>query len=315
MKIYFRQLMQFSFICIPGYFIFLILWGSIPYSHNGSNLKYKQGSYGHLNTRVKEILDYGEVDILFVGSSRVYRGFDPRKFEEHGIKVFVLGSSGQSPIQSYMLLKRYVKELNPKLVVFDLFPKAFSKKGIESSIDLLANDQMDSLNWNMALLQNDILVWNTLLYAKFRHLLGLHNGYKEKRYKPGRGDMYISGGYVHKELKYNKSVECGNEKSLWQEPIRLQIDHYNKITRMLRELDIDIQLINMPIANYDCYSNNDILEPLWEGSNLDYVDFNKELTWRDSVDFYDNFHLNEKGVEKLNSFFIDHFIESQSNDF
>ncbi len=315
MKKYFKELIRFSLICVPGYFVMLILWGMIPYSHNGSNLKYKQGSYGHLNTRLKEISGYGKVDILFVGSSRIYRGFDPRIFEKKGIEVFVLGSSGQTPIQSYILLKRYIKELNPGLVVFDLFPRSFSKKGVESSLDLLANDQMDSLSWNMAFKQDDILVWNTLIYAKFRQWIGMHHDFKEQRFKAGRGDRYVSGGYVHKKLKFHQNVDCGdNEKVKWSPPNPLQVDYFNKSINLLSKMDIDIQFINMPIANYDCYSNNDILNPLWQRTEWDYIDFNQVLTWRDSIDFYDNFHLNEIGVEKLNTYFVDQLMDLDSQD-
>jgi len=315
MKKYFKELIRFSLVCIPGYFVLLILWGIIPYSHNGSNLKYKQGSYGHLNTRVKEISGFGEVDILFVGSSRIYRGFDPRIFENYGVRVFVLGSSGQTPVQSYILLKRYLKELNPGLIVFDLFPRSFSKKGVESSLDLLANDQIDSLSMNMARKQDDILVWNTFIYAKLRQWMGMHQEFKEPRFKADRGDRYVSGGYVHKELKFHQKIDCEDtEEVKWAAPNPLQTDYFNKIINLVGKMNIELQLINMPIANYECYSNNDILQPLWKETKLDYIDFNKVLTWRDSIDFYDNFHLNEIGVKKLNTYFVDQIIEVDSQE-
>ena len=69
-----------------------------------NNLIYKQRG-GHLHSRLLEINKHQNVDVLFLGSSHAYRGFDTRIFKESGIASFNLGSSSQAPVQSLLLLK------------------------------------------------------------------------------------------------------------------------------------------------------------------------------------------------------------------
>lgn len=305
MKRYFIKLFQFSLLAFGLYVVGILIWGSIPYSYIGSNFLYRQGSYGHLNTRVKEIPEYGEVDILFVGSSRVYRGFDPRIFERQGIKIFVLGSSSQTPMQSFVLLKRHLKDLNPKLVVFDLLPSLFAIKGVEPTLDLLANDRIDQLSLEMALEQNDLMVWNTLIYATIMNAIGKHDDFEEPIHKPKDHDTYISGGYVKKDSDFQKEVEiCDKQKSIkWHEPLELQLKNFEKMISLLESSNNKYVLVNMPIAHYHCYSNNDILDKYLPES-VPYIDFNQILEFQDLTDYYDEYHLNEKGVQKLDSFLL-----------
>ena len=51
------------------------IWGNlIPFEAFKKNLNYRIGSYGHLNTRLKEADTIQNVDVLVVGSSHAYRG-------------------------------------------------------------------------------------------------------------------------------------------------------------------------------------------------------------------------------------------------
>jgi hypothetical protein len=309
MKLYFKRFLQFLFFSIPCYIVILLIWGQLPLSNLDSNLFYRQGSYGHLNTRLDEITSYGDVDILFVGSSRVYRGFDPRIFAKQGIKVFVLGSSSQTPIQSYYLLKRYLNDLKPKLVVYDLLPSSFSIPGIEPSLDLMANDKIDEYNLEIALEQNDILIWNTLVYASIHQFFGIHNNFKEREYKKEDHDTYINGGYIQKDLGYIKSFDkCEKADQSWPAPIEMQKKYFLKIVELLKNNSVPIKFINMPIANYKCFDNNNLL-PKQLSISANYLDMNKNLHLVDSIDFYDDFHLNQSGVLKNCNFFIDYLSQ------
>src|SRR5690606_4167572 len=108
-----------KFIFFAGIFYVLVLciWSLLMPDFMAKNVRNCIGCYGHLNTRVKEISKFQDVDILVLGSSHAYRGFDNRVFEKQGLKLFNLGSSSQSPMQTNILLNQYVDELNPKLVV------------------------------------------------------------------------------------------------------------------------------------------------------------------------------------------------------
>ena len=86
------------------------------------NLLYTRGGNGHLYSRIQELRTKKPVEILFLGSSHAYRGFDTRIFDAAGLKSFNLGSSAQSPMQTYVLASKYLSTLKPRLVVYEVNP-------------------------------------------------------------------------------------------------------------------------------------------------------------------------------------------------
>ena len=120
------------------------------------NINYRIGSYGHMSSRLSEIKGYSDVDILFLGSSHAYRGFSTRIFLENGYKTFNLGSSAQTPAQTKVLLNRYLESLNPKMVIYEVYPNTLSTDGVESALDIIANDKNDLHSLKMALKINNI---------------------------------------------------------------------------------------------------------------------------------------------------------------
>ena len=201
MGIFFRNVVLFIGFAALFYTLCLAMWDQfLPPSLKG-NLQYKMGGLGHLNSRIKDLKSYGNVDVVFVGSSLAYRGFDPRIFKTHGLASFNLGSSGQTFIQTEVLTNRYLGLLNPKLVVCETYPQNFSHDGVEPALDLIANDKNDIETIKMALRINHIKVYNTLLYGLFRDVFSMNDAFVEdivKKDKEGRDDTYIRGGFVEK---------------------------------------------------------------------------------------------------------------------
>ena len=62
----------------------------------------------------------------------------------NNLKTFNLGSSSQTPIQTKMLLDEHLDRLNPKLVVFEVYPVVFQLEGVESALDFIANTEFNS---------------------------------------------------------------------------------------------------------------------------------------------------------------------------
>jgi hypothetical protein len=156
-------------------------------------------------TRLKEIKQINKnqnIDILFLGSSHAYRGFDTRIFKKYGYNTFNLGSSSQTPIQTLVLLKRYLDRINPETVIFEVNPTTFSSDGVESSLDIIANDRNDIYSYEMAFKIHHIKTFNTLLYAEYRDIFHLDDSFTEPIKK--RKDTYIKGGFVEKEMAYYK---------------------------------------------------------------------------------------------------------------
>lgn len=265
------------------------------------------GCYGHLNTRIKEIPKYKNIDILILGSSHAYRGFDPRIFEKHGISVFNLGSSAQTPIQTNILLRQYLGQLNPKLVVMEVYSGALEMDGVESSLDLAANNKID---WNyletLPYVKN-LNTYNSTVYGAFRDFLGLNESFTEDSIQGD--DRYVKRGYV--ESKFIKNKIKNIKPSNWNLN-ETQMKFLLKNIHLLKEKNIPYVLVQTPITDfkYDSKLNNDEVEQILNGLGH-FKNFQKDVNLNDTIDFYDPNHLNQKGVEKFNEFFIEYLKSNQ----
>lgn len=283
------------------YFTMTIVFGEYIGQEYRKNLTYIKGSSGHVNTRLKDAGTSKSVDLLFLGSSHAYRGFDTRIFQQNGWTCFNLGSSSQTAFQTRLLLSRYLDNLSPKVVVFEVYPEMFCVDGIEASLDILANDETDLGALKMALKQNNIRVYNTLIYGFYSDMLGRNRVFTEERIKGE--DRYVSGGYVEKKLKYFRNDEHPkNEWSFNEE----QFEEFEKILHELERRKIRIILVQAPItkALYGSYSNSKEFDQRMEQYGS-YYNFNGMLPLDDSLHFYDRHHLNQKGVEIFNNALLD----------
>ncbi len=165
MKKFILNLFWFLTLLLFVYPLILLGWGFLLPNSFSPNLLYKRSTTGMLGHRLENIKDYYNVDVLFLGSSIAYRGFDTEKFNMHGLKSFNLGSSAQTPMQTNVLLQRYYSRLNPKLVIYEVYPPAFSWDGVESSIDLISYDHNDVNSLRMGMKTMNISVINTILFS------------------------------------------------------------------------------------------------------------------------------------------------------
>lgn len=303
MSRFLKNIFLFAVIVIIAYpfLIFLSGYLSIPYVLKNKNLNYRIGSYGHMFTRINEVKQLnGNIDILFLGSSHSYRGFDPRNFKDKN--TFNFGSSSQSPIQTKILLERYLDSINPKLVIYEVFPSTFSSDGVESSLDLIANDKNDLKSVKMAFELNNIKTYNTLIYAGFADFLNLNKNFVEPIQKGN--DTYISGGFVEKEIGYFKFIDYPKNEWKFKDS---QIKEFNECLQILKKKNIKTILVFAPITPrlYNSYTNNNYVDSTFDSYNLEYYNFNEIIQLNDSLDFYDNDHLNQQGVKQFNQKLIE----------
>src|SRR5690606_36447324 len=134
MKKFLIRVLKFSLL-LPLIWIFgVCVYGGIFPRQLQKNLATTSAG-GYTKTRLNEAEHMGNVDVLVLGSSHAYRGFDPRIFQKNNVKIFNLGTSAQSPIQTEYVVKRYIEKLNPKVVLFEVSYLSFSSDGLESTLD------------------------------------------------------------------------------------------------------------------------------------------------------------------------------------
>ena len=281
------------------YMVLLILWGEFMPGMFKKNLNYSLGAYGHMYTRIREAEKVKNIDILFIGSSHAYRGFDTRIAKEYGFESFNLGSSSQTPVQTKLLLEKYLDSLHPKMIVYEVYPYTFTNDGVESSLDIIANGRIDYKVLGMAVSLNNIKTYNSLVYGYYRVLFNRNKNFKENSVISN--DTYIPGGFVEKKMAYNKhTVENEIKKTEWV-PINYQNIAFEEIVKLLKERGIKLVLVQSPVtkAEYEMYNNNDKIDIYFTGRGT-YYNFNKTLVLSDTADFYNSDHLNQNGVRIFN---------------
>ena len=124
MKRFLRNIISFILFVIVFYCVGICIFGELVPSFFRPNLKSSRNSSSYTFTRLNEVKNVSDIDILFVGSSHAYRGFDTRIFGSNGMTAFNLGTSAQTPLQTKFLLERYLDEVAPKNVIFQVFIKS-----------------------------------------------------------------------------------------------------------------------------------------------------------------------------------------------
>ena len=295
MKTFINKVLFFTIFALIFSIIYIVVWGEIAPREFQKNLNYRLGSSGHLYSRIREIKNYGNVDILVLGSSHAYRSFDPRIFVSQNIKMFNLGSSAQSPIQTEILVKKYIDYLKPKIVIYEVYPHIFELDGVESSLDLITNDTIDINAIEMVFQINHLKVYTTFIYSLWRQIFSLDKNYKEPVKKDK--DDYVKGGYVAREIGYN-AVKKHYEKQKYS----IQKDQekaFKNTLELLKERGIIVVLVQAPFSKewYNSFTNNKEMNAYLNSFGLKYYNFNKILNLDSRVHFFDSNHLNQKGVD------------------
>ncbi len=299
MRKFIKTVFFFSFISIITYIILLQIWGCFLPRRFQGNLHYNSEGKGIMFTykRFEEAQKTKNVDILFIGSSHANRGFDPRIFRKAGYKTFNLGTGAQTPLQTLYLLKRFSQELNPKLLIFEVSPILFTFDGVESSLDIISNDNNYNIEkLQMIIDQNHLKVYNTFLFSYFQH--NLFNKVNNKDTVIGI-HKYIPGGYIEKELQFFENKNHPPKK--WQFK-KLQWKAFENIIKYTRKKNITLILIQAPITSslYNSHLNNSIFNTKMINSG-EYYNFNNLINLNDSLHFYDEHHLNQNGVKIFNN--------------
>lgn len=298
MKKFLISLLLFSLSACVSYGCMLFIAGLTFPGALQPNLNYRMGGYGHTLSRLNEVkqLKNDSLDILFVGSSHAYRGFDTRIFVKHCISSFNLGSSSQTPVQTLTLLKRYLRIIKPSYVIYEVYPPTLVADGVESSLDIIANDANNDYSLSMAFSHNHIKVYNNVVYSYIRSWFDMDEGQTEPAVKGG--DFYVNGGYVEAELRH---YEIGIFSPQRIEINENQFESFESVLDLIAKEESKVILVYAPItdARYLSFENVNEFDQLMKSFGP-YYNFNSLVELDDSLHFYDSHHLNQLGVEIFN---------------
>lgn len=272
------------------YILFKIKKGSTSAIYRTSEIYYWKG--GNSYQKFKDFDEKQDYDAIVIGSSHAYRGYDPRNFEKQGIRIFNLGSSAQTPLNSYWIIRNYIHS-NCKLVLFDVDDGALSTDGFEASADLIQNISSDKAAFQMATCYDNPQILNMLLLRKL-------NEHQPIAYVDS---FYVGRGFSQKRDSIKAALPAENYFS-WYHPNETQLEYLEKIIRDLQSKKINILFVTHPSPKERSKAVHEeylkVLQPLFKKYNVLYLDYSFDHDFDSRSYFFDSNHLNQTGVDKFN---------------
>jgi hypothetical protein len=241
-------------------------------------------------------------DILFIGSSRTFRGYDPLIFKEDSLSTYNLGSSNQTLRNSYILAEDLIRSKNTSTLIVDIYSYSLSDISFESSMDLVSNIPNPSTAMKIQARELDIRTTNNFLRRLFT--LNEKPVLKEKD--------AVAFGFCKKTNKLDsaliKKIAQNDIQSNPVEIIKEELDYIYKISRLCKERDIQLIFTTSPTSVFftekDREKMLDIILPIFESTGDIYLDYSKKLNLDSKDYFFDEGHMNYQGVEIFNKTLI-----------
>lgn len=288
--------------------LFFIKPGGIPFIYRAAQGNIWEG--GGTWIKFQKFDPNKKWDVITIGSSHAYRGYDPEVFKEHGMSMYNLGTSNQHTMCTYHIVKTYFTNENCKLLILDLFDKVFSNNDIESKSDLIQNITSDKAALAIAMDAADIRALNMITLRYFNKTIpplsldttGYVNGYlgARKFLDPKKKDTSNLTAKYHTEksqLKYLRLLLAYCQK----EGIKTIV-----VSHPSPEI-YPLQLHSLFLAD---------ITPILHQYQVPYYDYTR-LKELGSIKYYaDPSHLNILGVKKYNEILLkglaaDHIIPNK----
>jgi len=238
------------------------------------------------------------IDMLFLGSSHCYRAFDPKVFEDCGYNIFNLGSSSQTPINSYFLLQKSIHKTNA--VVLEVYPVTICNSGNESYLEMVG-----AINCYTDLLQQ---AFSSQSFFDFQ-LLSL-KPFIDNKIKNGKADYCIfrKGYAVVPDSAINRKV-IYDTLTLDTTLMKFQLKFINKIVALCKEKNKKLIFTYAPLPSKLYLKNEAILmhylKNIINKNSIPFIDMSHKHHLNDGYNFYDDDHMNASGVVLYNKAFID----------
>jgi hypothetical protein len=296
MKVFLRKLLLFTCSAIARYIFFLgtlyfIRIGNVPLVFRTT-----QGNVFKGGLTYKKFVEFDrnkKYDIIVLGSSHAYRGYDPQIFGSYGYEIYNLGSSAQGVLASYIIAKHNIKKENCKTVIIDLYDRIFKISSIESLSDITQNISSDKAALDLCLHSKDLRAVNMFTLRMFNKMdapLNPDTVNIDRGFQASKSQLVLPG--EPKDLDYVR-----NEKTL---------AYFAKLIQYLHHEGIQVILAEHPLP--EVYTISDLkhenfvrdIRNITDQYNIPWFDLVKDSTMAGIQYYADENHLNYKGVVKYN---------------
>lgn len=249
---------------------------------------------GNTYRKFKEYDPATRYDVIVIGSSHAYRGYDPAIFNEAGISMYNLGTSAQTPINTYAILKEYITKENTGLIVLDCYENAMAMEGLESTADMSQNITSDAAVLRMFSAIRDPRILNMFTIRKL--MANEPAAYVDS--------FYVDAGFSTKTDSVKGEIDYGLDLTL--ELGERQPEYLVKCIRYCQEQGIPIVLVTHPLPKASNRPRHDafhaVIDSVANVTGTGYIDyaFDHGLPLNDRNHYYDHNHFNRAGVGIFN---------------
>lgn len=297
-------------ICATSAFaviVFLCIWGTYKV------LKWKDTTGDYLSSvEMLKATDKDLIDVVFMGSSHAYNGFNPAYFwEDKGWACFDMAVSGQDTTSTYYYLKYLLRTQSPKVVCVDLYGIVFERHNIVGNEyrnylsmpapDLqvkMVNEYVEKDN------RQDYIIRFPIIHTRYRELKK-YDFYKYKLNDFVRGEKMNWGTGE----AYEPSDSDGDVSPI--APSDSKIKWLDNMYSLSQSKGFELVFVVLP---YDISGEDqrkmDFVNKYCEEKGITFYDFNRlrhKVGFDYSNDFYDLRHLNANGAKKVELFLKDEF--------
>lgn len=284
-------------------------------------------------------LKKNSLDVVYVGSSHAYFGFDPNYVDNKmHINSFNMGTPLQKPVESYYVLKEILKTQHPKVIVFDVFWNIFNNEtyfNIKTANFDLMKPSLNKLEFLLNVFDKGQYLPATSYAVRYHSMLQrfidneLTIQDKALLSKKVNKDIiirpkeYLGKGFVMNNHSLNKKsikeileYKSNNPYGIfkWNDK---QWSYFIKIIKLCRRKKLDLMLVTVPQCpakminiektEYHYAPINKKIRDIGKRYHLTYIDYNvvnNKKKFVKNSDFFDNNHLNYQGVKKLMNIFM-----------
>lgn len=262
----------------------------------------------------------GHIDLIFLGTSRPHRTFDPVIFEkESGLDSVFNASSGLQPIEaSYFMAREILGRYHPRYIVLDITAGTlYSKSGALEKMIVL--DRLHGINKLQYLLDcfepDEYLNAVSLCYRfrnnftteKIREIVNEKKELKENGFsqRSAGQDLYSKDGFIY-------SYETGyidntiKENYDFHDPLPEKMKYLDKIVDLCEQEGVQLFLVTSPwsmMFMYTCENYQDFTDFMKDyaaSHHLSYFNLNylrNREAWLGDDMMFDAGHVNGAGAE------------------
>jgi hypothetical protein len=262
------------------------------------------------NTTVKMdgyyALENNSLDVLFLGSSNAYYGFNPAVvYNETGLNSYVFAGESQSIETTYYFLIEALKTQQPEIVVIDVFgmlpeiDEYNNANVIQRNIENL-NFSLNKVNAYIDLIDKPLGIFDIFTYHnRLAELKKFELTYSfEKHF-----DDYF--GYTLGYPSSNEVIELPIVGLNDYQVPEVRIEYLEKIINLLDKNNIELLLVKTPILlSDDNFTSLDTITNYCEDNEIVFIDFNNEdyeIDYKQNRDG-DVWHANVRGAKKLSTY-------------